>query len=280
MLAALYQNHPYRRPVLGWAHEIAELDREAAATFYRQHYTASNAILVVAGDVSETEVRRLAETSYGRHPRSPAVATRVRPREPEHVAARRVRLEDARTGEPLLLRYYHVPSLASATKGEAAALAVLARVIGGDDTSRLYRRLVLEDKLAVQAGADYQAANRDSGRFALLVLAAKGQKVQDIERALDEVMAGVVTDDITAEELVRAKRTLEADHVFETDNQEKRARRIGEGLTVGRPLVDIESDQARLQAVTLKDVRAAAKVHLDLRRSVTGILARPGATER
>src|SRR5690606_10920275 len=156
MLAQLYQNHPYGRPVLGWAHEIKTLSRDDAVRYYRSYYSPANAVLVVVGDVTADEVRYLAQASYGKNRAGVALPPRIRPTEPEPVAARWVRLEDARSGSPLLLRFYLAPSFASSSEGEAEALAVLARVLGGDDTSRLYRRLVLETKVAVQAGADYQ----------------------------------------------------------------------------------------------------------------------------
>ena len=279
MLSVLFQNHPYRRPVLGWAHEIERLEQSDAAAFYKAHYAPNNAVLVIAGDVTEGEVRQLAEKSYGRNERSAAIKPRMRPSEPEQIAPRRITLEDQRAGEPLVLRYYHAPSFQSGAR-EAAPVTVLARIMGGDDTSRLYRRLVVETKLAVQAGADHQNAQRDSGRIALLALAAKGRAMQEIEAAIDAVIAEIRKDGVTEEELRRAKRGLEADHVFETDNQEKRARRYGDGLTAGRSLAEVEGDQALLQAVSVGDVRRAAETYLDLRRSVTGLLVKPAAGNR
>ena len=65
MEAALYLNHPYGRPVIGWRHEIEQLTREDALAFYRRFYTPNNAILVVAGDVKSAEVRALAKATYG-----------------------------------------------------------------------------------------------------------------------------------------------------------------------------------------------------------------------
>ncbi|MFM9940818.1 MAG: M16 family metallopeptidase [Hyphomicrobiaceae bacterium] len=282
MLAGLYQNHPYGRPVLGWAHEIATLDRDDALAFYKRHYAANNSILVVVGDVTEAGVRELAERTYGRLKPSSGPLNRDhgRPLEPEHIAARRVHLEDARVSSPLLLRYYHAPSLKSASKGEAEALTVLGRILGGDDTSRLYRALVVERRIAVQAGADYQSGNRDSGRLALLALAAKDRTPAELEAAMDDVVSAVVSGGVTDEELTRAKRSLEAQAVFATDNQESRARRMGEALTIGRTLEDVEGEGARIQAVTAADVQTAARTYLQLRRSVTGSLTQPATAKR
>src|SRR5580693_6804493 len=78
MDAALYLNHPYGRPIIGWRHEIEKLDREQALAFYRRFYTPNNAILVVAGDVTPEEVKSMAEETYGAVPRVAEVAARDR----------------------------------------------------------------------------------------------------------------------------------------------------------------------------------------------------------
>ncbi len=277
MLAQLYQNHPYRRPVLGWAHEIAHLGRDDAMDFYRRHYAPNNAILVVAGDVTVDEVRVMAEATYGRNKPSAALVSRQRPSDPAPVATRWLRLEDARAGAPLVLRYYDVPSWPKAAAGEAEALALLARILGGDDTSRLYRHLVLETKLATHAGADYQGGGLDRGRLALLAVSAGEQAWGAVESAIARVLGDLVRDGIGPDELRRAKRALEAEHVFETDDQEKRARRYGEALTTGRSLADIEAAPARIEAISASDVQRVAATYLDARRSITGVLARPTA---
>src|ERR1700752_5049955 len=86
MMAALYLNHPYGRPVIGWHHEIEKLSREDALAFYRRFYAPNNAILVIAGDVDVTEVRTLAEQTFGKVAAQPAIpARRIRPQEPEPV---------------------------------------------------------------------------------------------------------------------------------------------------------------------------------------------------
>ncbi len=277
MLAQLYLNHPYGRPVLGWSHEIAGLSREDAAAFYARHYAPNNSVLVVAGDVTVDEVRKLAGATYGRNKANAAVRARQRPREPDPIAARAVRLEDERAGAPLVLRFYLVPSVASARPGEAEALALLARILGGDDTSRLYRKLVLERKIAVQAGADFQGGGLDSGRMALLALAGSDLPPQQLEAALDEVIAELIREGVKLEELTRAKLAAEAEAVFDTDNQEKRARRYGEGLTLGRSLADIEASGARTEVVTADDVKRVAAEYLVVRRAATGTLLRPQA---
>src|SRR5437879_1112870 len=94
MEAALYLNHPYGRPVIGWRQEIEQLTREAALAFYGRFYTPNNAILVVAGDVSVAEIKALAEETYGKVPQVAQIAPRARPQEPVQEAPRTVTLAD------------------------------------------------------------------------------------------------------------------------------------------------------------------------------------------
>src|SRR3974390_110373 len=168
IMAALYLNHPYGRPVIGWHQEIEKLDREDALAFYKRFYAPNNAILVIAGDVDPEEVRPMAEQTFGVVPPQPAIpARRVRPREPEPAAARTVTLSDPRVEQPSLRRYYLVPSAATAAAEESAALDVLAQLMGGGNNTYLYHKLVVDHPLAVTAGASYQGTSLDATQFAI-----------------------------------------------------------------------------------------------------------------
>jgi len=111
IMAALYLNHPYGRPVIGWRQEIEKLDREDALAFYRRFYAPNNATLVIAGDVEADEVRPMVERTFGAIPSQASIpAQRLRPTEPEPAAPRTVTLSDPRVEQPGLRRYYLVPS--------------------------------------------------------------------------------------------------------------------------------------------------------------------------
>src|SRR6202451_4307635 len=125
IMAALYLNHPYGRPVIGWHPEIEKLDREDALAFYRRFYAPNNAILVIAGDVDAKDIRPMVEHAFGDVPAQPAIqARRVRPQEPVPVAPRTVTLSDPRVEQPGMRRYYLVPSATTAAAGESPALDV------------------------------------------------------------------------------------------------------------------------------------------------------------
>lgn len=271
MLAALYPDHPYGRPAIGWSNEIETLSREHVAALYGRTYAAGNATLVVAGDVTLDTVRELAQSTYGRVPAATVSPERRRPAEPAVASAGRVALQDARAGTPALLRFYATPGLASTETGIAEALDLLAQIVGGDDASRLYRSLVARN-VAATAGASYFGNGRDGGRLAFVVLPVGGVTLADAEGALDGVIAKVCDDGVDEKELARAKATLEARRIFEADDQLQLARRYGEGLSIGRTIEDIEASNARLAAVTAEDVRRAAVRFLDAKRSVTGTL--------
>src|SRR6201985_3385508 len=130
MMAALYLNHPYGRPVIGWHQEIEKLDREDALAFYRRFYAPNNAILVIAGDVDLNEVRPLAEQTFGKVAAQPAIpARRIRPQEPVPVSPRTVTLADPRVEQPGVRRYYLVPSATTAAAGGRPAPARVARMM-------------------------------------------------------------------------------------------------------------------------------------------------------
>jgi zinc protease len=278
MLAALYHNHPYGRPSIGWEHEMAKLSRQDASTFYKRYYAPNNAILVVAGDVTPEEVRPLAQATYGRNRPNRGLVRPIRPDEPKPIAARRVELVDGRAGARILLRYYLSPSLASGPPGEAESLELLARIIGGDDTSRLYRRLVVE-KLASTAGANFSAAARDSGRVAFVVIPLEEVALEKVEGILDAVIREVCEKGVTEAELERAKSAIEAARVFESDDQMQLARRYGEGVAFGQSLAQIAEVPQRVQSRSVDDIKRVAVEYLARERSVTGSLLLPQKVE-
>jgi zinc protease len=272
--AALYLNHPYGRPVIGWHDEIEKLNREDALAFYRRFYTPNNAVLVVAGDVTGDEVKTLAENSYGKVARVAEIAPRLRPQEPLPVAVRQLTMADPRVAQPSLLRNYLVPSGHTAKPGEAEALDLLAHVLGGGETSRMYRALVVDQHIANNAGGWYQGTALDESRFGVFASPMPGVSFATLEDAIDAVIAKIAADGIAPEELDRAKTRLIADAAYAEDNQSTMARWYGSSLTSGETIEDITSWPAAVRAVTADDVKKAAQTWLDKRRSVTGYLVK------
>jgi zinc protease len=281
MAAALYLNHPYGRPVIGWRPEIEKLNREDALAFYKRFYAPNNAILIVAGDVTTDEVRALAEKFYGPVPRQPAIpALRVRPQEPPPIASRTVTLADPRVEQPSLRRIYLVPSSATARAGEAAALDVLAQVLGTGSNSYLYRALVVDQKLAVGAGAWYWNTALDATQFGLSASPRPGVEFPQVEAALDRVVADFIANGLKAEELESAKTQLISEAIYAQDNQTTLARWFGGALSSGLTIDDVIAWPQQIRAVTAKDVQDAARQWLEKKRSVTGYLIKETREEK
>ncbi|MFM9943302.1 MAG: M16 family metallopeptidase [Hyphomicrobiaceae bacterium] len=272
MNAALFLSHPYGLPVIGWEHEMAQLSREDAMTFYKRFYAPNNAILVVTGDVTADEVKGLAEGIYGKIPANANVKARPRPQEPPHRAARRIELKDVRAGKPSLQRAYIAPSYLTSEPGEAEALDLLMKIAASGPTSRLYKKLVVEDKVASSAGGWYSGTARDSGKIAVYAVPAEGVGLDKVEAAIDAVLTDIKTNGLTEAELERAKKSYLADYIYETDNQATLARRYGWSLTVGRTVADVEEWPERITKVKLADLQKVARKYLDIRSSVTGTL--------
>lgn len=274
MNAALFYSHPYGIPVIGWEHEMAKLSREDALSFYKHFYAPNNAVLVIAGDVTADEVRTLAEKTYGRIPANPEVdKARNRPQDPPQRAARRVTYSDPRAGNASFHRDYVTPSYMTAQAGEAEALDLMMKIVGEGATSRLYKRLVVEDKVASSAGGRYSGSGLDYGTISIYAVAADGADLlPKIEAAIDSVLAEVRDKGVTDAELKRARSSYIADYVYENDDQASLARRYGWGLALGRTVAEIEGWPDALAKVTVDDIKRVAATYLDLRRSVTGYL--------
>jgi zinc protease len=274
MRRALFQNHPYGRPIIGWRHEIAALDDTAAKDFYRRHYAPNNAVVIVAGDVSLDEVRALAEAHYGPIPAQPEVGPRRRPSEPPALAERRVVLTDPRVARPYVSRIYLAPNRRAGDQRQAAALQMLAAILGGSEqTSVLERRLTHEQGLSLSVWAGYSGTALDYGQFSLGIVPADGVSLEAAEAALDAELARFLETGIDPAQFERVRRQVRAEEVFGLDDIGARARRIGMALTSGLTLEDATGWLAALQAVTPEDVMAAARA-LDRRASVTGWLLR------
>jgi zinc protease len=281
IMAALYLNHPYGRPVIGWHPEIEKLGREDALAFYRRFYAPNNAILVIAGDVEVGDVRPMVEQTFGPVAPQPAIpARRLRPQEPEPVAPRTVTLADARVEQPSVKRYYLVPSAATAAAGESAALEVLAQLMGNGSNSYLYRALVVDRPLAVSASAGYQGTSLDPSQFVISASPKPGVDFSQIEQVIDGVMADIGQNPVRAEDLERVKTQLIAEAIYAQDNQATLARWYGAALSSGLSIEDIRTWPERIRAVTAEQVRAAAQKWLDKKRSVTGYLIKDTTPKR
>lgn len=278
--AALYLNHPYGLPIVGWRHEIEGLTRQDALDFYAANYAPNNAILVVAGDVTPDQVRAMAQKHYGPLAPSTALPPRARPSEPPAIAERRVTLQDERVSEPYLTRLYLAPERDPGDQKTSAALVMLAELLGGNGTtSVLARQLQFAEKKAVYTAAMYDGSSVDDTVFGLIVVPTPDTTLEQAETAMDAALDAFLKDGPDPAAFERIKTQIRASDIYARDDSQGLARRYGEGLAVGLTLEDIQAWPEVLAAVTIDDVMAAARSVLDRRTAVTGYLTRPTETQ-
>lgn len=270
--ATLYQNHPYRIPVIGWMHEIEQLNLKDALAFYERYYTPNNATLVVSGDVDEATVRALAEKTYGKVKRRAEPGPRLRPQEPEQNTRRIVSLTDARVSQPSFQKLWVAPSYTSAKPGQAEALDLLGEILGGSIRSRIYQSLVVKQGIAAGAGAYYQGGSLDDGSFGVYGAPRGDATLEDVEAAVDAEIARIIKDGITEDELVKARNRFLKSVIFSRDSQTGMARIYGSTLSTGQTIKDIDEWPDRIKAVTTKQIQEVAKTYLVDARSVTSYL--------
>ncbi len=271
MAAALFGTHPYGTPIIGWEKEIRSLTTEDALSFYRQYYTPKNAILIIAGDITAAQLRPMAEAFYGHIP-AHDMPPRVRPTATPPATPVHIERRDKRVQQPSFRRAYLAPSYATAEPGLAEALDVLGQLLGSGPTSRLYRQLVVERALAASAAAWYTGSALDYGRFGLYVSPRPGVGLKEIEQAVDVVLAALLNEGVSREEVARARSSLIADSIYARDNQQSLAQAYGAGLTTGESVEEITTYPDRVSRVTVEDVNRAARLVLDTRSYVTGYL--------
>lgn len=272
MRARLWAGGPYGVPVIGWLEDIRSLTREDALEFYRKWYAPNNAVLVVAGDIDAAELRPLAERTYGRVAANPNLPARVWASPAPLTAAQRVSHSDPKVRQPSLSRLYRSVSSATAPNAEVDALTVAMEVLGGSQTSRLFRVLVEERKLAVSASAGADTGGLAGGVASVGASPAPGVSLETLEAAMDEVIARFLAEGPTAEETQRAQRQLAAAAIYARDSQEQLANIFGASLLQGETIEDVVTWADRIAAVTPQAARDAARQVLRIDQSVTGWL--------
>lgn len=278
--AAQFLNHRYGVPIIGWQHEMVNLGLEDALGFYEKFYAPNNAILIVAGDVEPSEVHKLAKQYYGVIPANPNLPERARPQEPRQMAKRRVLYEDPRVSQPFLSRSYLAPERDSGAQEEAAALVLLAEILGGGTTSILTEKLQFDTRKAVYSGAFFGGNMLDDTTFNISIVPAADVTLEEAEAAMDGVIAKFLEEGVDSEQLDRIKLQIRASQIYARDDVGALANRYGRALTQGLTVQDVQEWPDILNAVTEDDIMAAAR---DLfgasNNSVTGYIKAPEVTQ-
>ena len=274
MGAVQYLNHRYGVPIIGWMHEMETLDMDDVLDFYDTYYHPNNAILVVSGDVTPEEVKRLADKYYGVIPANPDLAERLRTEEPPQRSERRVVFRDARVSQPYVSRSYLAPERDPGDQRLAAALELLSEILGGGQTSYLTEKLQFEEQTAVWTGAFYRGATLDATSFDVVIVPTPGISLEDAEAALDATLASFMADGVDPDQLERIKMQLRASQIYARDNVSGTARRYGAGLAIGLTVDDIRDWPDIMMDITAEEIMEAARLVFDRDASVTGWLMR------
>jgi zinc protease len=269
--ASLFLNYPYRRPIIGWAHEISNLDYTRVINFYKRWYAPNNAILVVSGDITAENLKPLAEKYYGIIPSAKPIS-RNRAEEPPHNAARQVVLKDPRVRQPAWSKSYLAPSYKTGNRDHAYALEVLVEFLGAGATSPLFRSLVMEQRIAVGAGAFYNPNELGPSQFGFHASPARGIPIEKVKTALMNEVAKLIKDGVSEGEISRAKQRLQDEAIYARDSSRAGAQVLGAALAIGLTVDDVESWPERISAVTVEQVNAALAAVVNDKRSVTAIL--------
>lgn len=272
--AALFPDHPYGRPVIGWKAELEAIKPSDAQAFYKAHYAPNQAVVVVSGDVETQEVLRLADATYGRLPQTKVSREPLPPlQKPKET---RLEMKDPRVKQPYVTWRIIAPS--ARTEGRAAlALEVLAEALTGGEVGLLYRHFVVEKQTASGLDASYDPASRGAAVFAFVATPSPGQNVRALEKEMNVYLKQLARVGLSSRLVQEAKQRLQDSAVFARDRLMAPASILGEALAIGQNVEDIEAWPERVSRVSTAEVNAALRALLSSPQ-VIGILE-PAAKE-
>lgn len=257
--AALYENHPYGTPIIGWMHEMEQLDRQIAYDFYRKWYAPNNAILIVSGDVEAEDVFEMARIVYGNiGPSEDIPAERMRPQMPPVVGTKILEFSHSKIQSNSVRMIFRAPSFRQ-DRESSLALQVFQEIMGAGPTSRLYRALVVDQKLATDIGLYYQGTAFDNGEIHISASLPPGVSHERVYKAIKDQLSKFIAHGPTEEEVRSAIGTLTTDAIYARDSVTGPAMIIGQALTTGSSLQDIETWPAQISAVTGEQIQQAAE---------------------
>ncbi|HJW94581.1 MAG TPA: pitrilysin family protein [Thermoanaerobaculia bacterium] len=252
-LATAYSAHPYRQPGVGWPSDLATFSATDAAAFYKKYYVPSNIVIAIVGDVNAAEAMPMLEKYFGRLPKAPAPEP-LRTIEPPQKSERMVTLHE--TAQPLYLEGYHRPA---ATDPDNATFDVISMLMSSGRTSRLYKSLVRDKKLAVQAsGFNGFPGEKYPNLFAFFVVPSAGHTANDVVDAVHAEIDRVKNEDVAADELQSVKTRVRAGLVRELDSNSGLAEELASYQTLYGDWRELFREVERIDKVSAQDIRRVA----------------------
>lgn len=271
MKKALYRDHPYATPVIGWKDEIKALTKDDALNFYKTYYSPNNAILVVAGDVTIDQIKSLAEKHYGELEIS-KIEQKHLPKLSPLEKSQIIKQSNPSVKKSEFLRYYLAPSALSEGNKHTEALSVLSQILGGGETSRLYQKMVMDEHLVTKIGSYYDSISKGESIFGFYAIPKDKVKFEKISTTIEEEIRNIIKNGIPKDALTRAQNILKADFIYAQDGLKNMAFIYGRAITTGLSADYITKWPERISKVTEDDIIQAAKYIFENKHSVTGFL--------
>jgi zinc protease len=265
-----FKAHPYGYPIIGWMEDLRRITPEEIRAFYRTYYVPNNALVVAVGDFDAPRTLEKIRARFGAIPRGPDPPP-VHAVEPPTNGERRVVVRK-QAQLPIVYVGYHAPNHRSP---DAPALEVLSAVLAGGRASRIYRHLIYERRLALEAGGDYNYFSLDPNLFWFWATPLPGQTPETLEGALLGEVERLKREPVGAEELQRAKNQIEAAFVFQEDSVHRRASLLARFELLGG-FAGKDAFLAQIRAVTAADLQRVARAwFLEDRKNVGVLLPKP-----
>jgi predicted Zn-dependent peptidase len=270
--AAAFQAHPYGFPTIGWASDIQSLTPAMTEEFFRQYYGPGNAVIAIVGDINPPEVIKLVEQSFGKIPASGA-PPRIVTVEPSQRGERRVEVEfDA---EPILLIGYHKPGL---EHPDDFVFDVIDSVLSEGVTSRLFHRLVREQRVAASIGVEASFPGvRDANLFVVSAVPLAPHTAAEVEQAIYEELERLKREPVTPRELEKVLNNLDAALVRSLRSNSGLASQLSYFQIVSGSWQYLLRARDRIAAVTPADIQRVAATYFVKPNRTVATLVKPPA---
>lgn len=270
--SALYPNHPYNKPIIGWKADVEALTLDKALGFYKTHYAPNNARLIVSGDISMDTLEGLAKKYYGGIEKRDVPERHIIQPVTKLVSDKSLILKHPQVRQPTYIRLYRAPAWTN-SREDSLALVVLQEILAGGADAPLYQKLVVEDQIASSITMDYDAQAMGPSYISFSAYPAKGKTLEDVKDAVLKFLSEYQAHAWKQADIEAATTKIQDRMVFLRDSVEGPAMILGQALAGGMTLEEIEVYPKLLETVTPDDLSRVTKEWLsnDI-RAVDGYL--------
>ena len=269
---SLFPNHTYGTPIIGWEHEIKALTIDDVRKFYNDYYNPKNAILIFSGDVSLKKAKEYSEKYFGKiKVKNQININRIKLNDPVLRTNIRINYDDENVKQKIWKRSFKTSSYKESIKN-GIALDLGLKILTGGSTSILYRELVEKKKLVSSIGGYYQGMSRDKATVNFYAIPNENVEISNLEKQIYEIMKKSVVNGITEDRFTLQKKKYEYESIYLRDSIFQPAQIVGEALSIGIALEEIESWDEFLNEITIEDVKNELKKFIKNNNYVTGLL--------